>query len=143
MEYTIKTRDELLAVTRKRSDKLLVSGGAGHSIQNALHRLTKQLQVQDGCKIQNLQQIRASVITHWLKLYNLRQTQCMAGHRFVSSTEAYMVNDLEGLLEDINKFHPIAYILSVKQSELERIATCKNKPYLWINLDTVWAYLKT
>jgi hypothetical protein len=40
-------------------------------------------------------------------------------------TEAYMVNDLEGLLEDINKFHPIAYILSVKQSELERIAICK------------------
>lgn len=108
MEYTLKTRDELLAVKGKQSDKLLVSGGAGHSIQNALQRLTKQLQKYEGCKIKNLQQIRASVITHWLKLYNLRQVQYMAGHRFVSSTEAYMVNDLEGLLDDINKYHPIA-----------------------------------
>jgi integrase/recombinase XerD len=107
MEYTLKTRDELLAIKSKQSDNLLVSGGASHSIQNALQRLTKKLQGQDGCKIQNLQQIRASVITHWLKIYNLRQVQYRAGHRFVSSTEAYMVNDLEGLLEDINKFHPI------------------------------------
>jgi site-specific recombinase XerC len=97
----------LLPVKVKQSDKLLVSGGAGQSIQNALQRLTKQLQKYEGCKIKNLQQIRASVITHWLKLYNLRQVQYMAGHRFVSSTEAYMVNDLEGLLEDINKFHPM------------------------------------
>jgi len=31
----------------------------------------------------------------------------MAGHRFISSTEAYLINDLEDLQEDINKYHPI------------------------------------
>ena len=31
----------------------------------------------------------------------------MAGHRYVSSTEAYKINDLEGLQEDIGKFHPL------------------------------------
>ena len=31
----------------------------------------------------------------------------MAGHRFVSSTEAYLVNDIDDLKEDIAKFHPI------------------------------------
>jgi integrase/recombinase XerD len=33
--------------------------------------------------------------------------QCLAGHRYVSSTEAYLINDLEDLTEDIAKFHPI------------------------------------
>jgi integrase/recombinase XerD len=31
----------------------------------------------------------------------------MAGHRYVSSTEAFLINDLEGLQEEIDKFHPI------------------------------------
>jgi integrase/recombinase XerD len=31
----------------------------------------------------------------------------MAGHRYVSSTEAYLVNDMDDLQEDINKYHPI------------------------------------
>jgi integrase/recombinase XerD len=31
----------------------------------------------------------------------------MAGHRYVSSTEAYLINDLEDLQDDIEKYHPI------------------------------------
>jgi integrase/recombinase XerD len=57
--------------------------------------------------IESVQQIRTSVITHWLKHYNLREVQYMAGHRYVSSTEAYLINDLDDLQEDINKYHPI------------------------------------
>jgi integrase/recombinase XerD len=37
----------------------------------------------------------------------LREAQHRSGHRYVSSTEAYLVNDLEGLAEDVAKFHPI------------------------------------
>ena len=40
-------------------------------------------------------------------MYNLREVQYMSGHKFVSSTEAYLVNDLEDLQEDIAKYHPI------------------------------------
>ena len=31
----------------------------------------------------------------------------MAGHKYVSSTESYQQNDLEGLQEEIGKYHPL------------------------------------
>ncbi|WP_010424041.1 hypothetical protein [Anaerophaga thermohalophila] len=37
--------------------------------------------------LKSMAQIWASVITNWLKHYNLREVQCMAGHKYVSSTE--------------------------------------------------------
>jgi site-specific recombinase XerC len=54
----------------------------------------------------NLKQIRASVITHWLKLHGLRKTQHLAGHRYISSTENYLANNLAGLTDDILKYNP-------------------------------------
>jgi len=57
-------------------------------------------------KFINFKQVRTSVITHWLKIHNLRQVQYMAGHRFVSSTERYLVNQTEDLQADIDLFHP-------------------------------------
>jgi site-specific recombinase XerD len=54
----------------------------------------------------NLKQIRASVITHWLKLHGLRKTQHLAGHRYISSTESYLANNLAGLTDDILKYNP-------------------------------------
>jgi integrase/recombinase XerD len=51
-------------------------------------------------------QIRASVITNWLKVHGLRKTQVLAGHRYISSTEKYKANDLQQLTEDISKLHP-------------------------------------
>ncbi len=57
-------------------------------------------------KIKTLEQLRASVIVHWLKLYNLRKVQIMAGHRYISSTEAYKANNLDDLKEDIKNYHP-------------------------------------
>jgi integrase/recombinase XerD len=58
-------------------------------------------------RIKNIKQIRASVITHWLKLYNLRKVQYLCGHRYISSTEKYLVNNIEDLQDDIRKFHPL------------------------------------
>ena len=52
-------------------------------------------------------QIRASVITHWLSQYNIREVQYMAGHRYISSTERYQQDDLENLHELIESLHPI------------------------------------
>jgi len=54
----------------------------------------------------NFQQIRASVITFWIKTQGLRKAQYMAGHRNISNTEMYVTNNLDGLIEDINKLHP-------------------------------------
>jgi integrase/recombinase XerD len=46
------------------------------------------------------------VTTHWLKQYNLREVQYMAGHRYVRLAEAYMVNQMEDLRADIDQFYP-------------------------------------
>ncbi|MBL1231541.1 MAG: tyrosine-type recombinase/integrase [Flavobacteriales bacterium] len=106
MEYTLKIRNEILTRENKTSEILFVSVGKSDRINNIINKLIKKLNKQNS-KITSVKQIRASVITHWLKNYNLRQVQYMAGHRYVSSTEAYFVNDLDDLQEDISKFHPI------------------------------------
>jgi integrase/recombinase XerD len=106
MEYTLKTRTEILLLTKKQSTQLIVSTGQSDKIQNTMQKLMQKLSAQNP-KLINIKQLRTSVITHWLKLYNLREVQYRAGHRFVSSTEGYLINDLEDLLEDVIKYHPI------------------------------------
>ncbi|MBV6474364.1 MAG: Tyrosine recombinase XerC [Saprospiraceae bacterium] len=106
MEYQLKTRNEILQQTKKQSDNFFVSTGTSEHFNNTMQKLMQKLNKQNS-KVTSAKQIRASVITHWLKLYNLRQVQYMAGHRFVSSTESYLVNDLDDLSEDVSKFHPI------------------------------------
>lgn len=54
----------------------------------------------------NFKQVRASVITQWLKTEGLRKAQYLAGHRYISSTERYLPNQIEGLINDIDKLHP-------------------------------------
>ena len=71
-----------------------------------MQKLVKSIQ-QIAPKIKDIQQIRSSVITNWLKVHNLRKAQYLAGHRYVSSTEAYQLNNIEELTEDIKKYHPI------------------------------------
>jgi integrase/recombinase XerD len=57
-------------------------------------------------KVKNLDQVRASVITHWVQVYDLRKAQYLAGHRHVSSTESYKQQVLDELQADVKKFHP-------------------------------------
>ncbi|ALO13883.1 site-specific tyrosine recombinase XerD [Salinivirga cyanobacteriivorans] len=58
-------------------------------------------------RLKNIAQIRASVITNWLQHYNLREVQYMAGHKYVSSTERYRTDNLEGLQKELEKYHPL------------------------------------
>ena len=106
MEYLSKTRNELLKLTNKETEQLFISIGSSEKFNNILHYLIKSLQ-QINPKVTQFKQLRASVIVHWLKLYNLRQVQYMAGHRYVSSTEQFLVNEMDGMIEDIEKYHPI------------------------------------
>lgn len=57
--------------------------------------------------LNSLAQIRASVITSWLKNYNLREVQYMAGHKYVSSIERYRTDNLEDLQKELEKYHPL------------------------------------
>jgi integrase/recombinase XerD len=58
-------------------------------------------------RLKSMAQIRASVITNWLQHYNLRETQYMAGHKYVSSTERYRTDNLEDLQKELEKYHPL------------------------------------
>ena len=77
----------------------------GKNKSNMLSMLITHLK-QMNSKVKSIDQLRTSVIVHWLKLYNLRKVQIMAGHRYISSTENYKANNLDDLKEDIKNFHP-------------------------------------
>jgi len=79
------------------------------SNSNILHHLFADIQkYSPGLK--NATQIRSSLISHWLKHYNLREVQYMAGHKYVSSTERYNLNKLENLKSKLIKYHPLDHI---------------------------------
>jgi site-specific recombinase XerD len=70
-----------------------------------LRKLTKQVKSIDRNFI-NFAQTRASVITHWIQTEGLRKAQYLAGHRNIKSTEEYLPNDINSLMNDIQKFNP-------------------------------------
>lgn len=105
-EYVNKIRPEILQRSKENTDLLFVGLEGGkhqsHFVQNVLKRLRKT-----HLKLENPDQLRASVIVKWLKQYNLREVQYLAGHRYISSTEAYQQSEMEGLSEEVNQFHPL------------------------------------
>ncbi len=68
--------------------------------------LMKTLKKMDS-KIKDAKQIRGSVLVNWLKQYNIRQVQYMAGHKHIGSTERYKQEDLQDLQLQLNLFHPL------------------------------------
>jgi len=106
VEYLHTTRAALLELSGKTTDRLFISTGTGERFSSVMVYLLGGLR-RVSPKVSSVQQIKTSVIVHWLKLYNLRKVQYMAGHRYVSSTEGYQMNNLDELMEDISRFHPL------------------------------------
>ena len=106
MDYVHTIRKQILEATKKNSNKVFISVGTSLNFHNIMQKLLKSIQAKHP-KIKDTKQIRTSVISNWLKVHNLRRVQYMAGHRYVSSTEAYQINNLEDLQDDIRKYHPI------------------------------------
>lgn len=104
--YITQIRPVLLTITGKESDKLFLSTGDSKNLRNSQFRVMFDLKKLNP-KIKTPEQIRASVITHWLKNNNIRQVQYMSGHRYVSSTEHYRTDTLEGLQDLIDELHPL------------------------------------
>lgn len=113
-DYILKTRLEILGMNPKRksqqkveTDQLFISeGGNCYSVSNFMTQLVIKVRKVNSSVV-NAKQIRASVITKWVKQYNLRKAQYLAGHRYISSTESYLQNDIEGLKEEVLKYHPL------------------------------------
>lgn len=113
MEYVYQIRSELLKYQKEPVEQLFLSNPtvSSKTVQTNTLEVWKGLirDIKEGYpKLINLRQIRTSVITHWLKKYNLREVQYMAGHRHVSTTERYLVNQVEDLLKDIDQYHPLS-----------------------------------
>ena len=113
MEYQYKTRNELLHDHKEPTKQLFLAvpslGQTQVPKSNTLDiwkKLTQDLRAHNP-KFINFLQARASVITYWLKNYNLRQVQYFAGHKRIISTEAYLINDIDDLQKEIDSFHPI------------------------------------
>lgn len=111
MEYVMRVRAELMKFHRAGEQALFLNAPSagkheakGDSLQ-VWKRLSEELRKQNP-RFENVHQVRASVITHWLGKHGLRQVQYMAGHRFISSTERYQVGQIADLQSDIDRFHP-------------------------------------
>lgn len=105
-DYVNSTRKEILNQSGQKTDKLFVSIEGGDSMNSCMTRLMFWVRRKNKLVV-NAKQLRASVIVKWLKMYNLRKVQYMAGHRYISATEAYRQNEMEGLTEEVNQFHPL------------------------------------
>jgi site-specific recombinase XerD len=57
-------------------------------------------------KVYNASQLRTSIIIHWIKVYGKRQAQYMAGHKHISSTERYELQELDSLTDALLRHHP-------------------------------------
>ena len=105
-DYVNNTRKEVLTKSGQQTDKFFVSIEGGDSLDSCMHRLMFWVKRKNKLVV-NPKQLRASVIVKWLKMYNLRRVQYLAGHRYISATEAYKQNEMEGLTEEVNQFHPL------------------------------------
>lgn len=90
------TRDKL----KPQGEELLPG-----NLHNTVSLLSEELKGINP-QIKNAQHIRASVILYWLRQHNKRQVQYMAGHKYIHSTEAYEVQELETLTDQLTKHHP-------------------------------------
>jgi site-specific recombinase XerD len=100
--YITTTRPAILQEANKQSDFFLVHHGHGNTelFENVIYKLIKNIRPYYP-KLKNVQQIRQSVITEWVKQHGLRKAQYFAGHRYVSSTERYRVDQLQGLKNEL------------------------------------------
>lgn len=90
----------------KLKEQLFISINGSENIKNSLLHMFKAIQ-KENPEIMHAKQIRSSVITNWLKNHNLRLVQYMAGHKYVSSTERYQLNNLDNLQNKLEKYHPL------------------------------------
>jgi integrase/recombinase XerD len=104
IEYQNEIRPIIQNKLQNHSEQLFPSNARFSSIIYHIFKKIKKI----NNNVENIKQIRASVITNWLGQYNLRKVQYLAGHRYISSTERYLQDDLENLHEIVNNFHPIS-----------------------------------
>ncbi|MCL6220156.1 tyrosine-type recombinase/integrase [Zunongwangia pacifica] len=105
LEYINEIRPEIAKYNQIHSDELLIPQNHFNDlVQRGIVKRLKAINQKAG----NINHLRASVIVNWLKQFNMRKVQYLAGHKYISSTESYKQNNLESLHEAVNEFHPLS-----------------------------------
>lgn len=104
LEYINEIRPEIAKYNQIHNEQLLIPQNYFNDlIQRGIIKQLKKINNKAG----NVNHLRASVIVNWLKQFNIRKVQYLAGHKYISSTESYKQNNLESLHEAVNEFHPL------------------------------------
>lgn len=85
---------------RPKGDQLIAG-----NVRNIITQLMEEVKGLNPA-VTNALHIRSSVILNWLKTYSKREVQYKAGHRHISSTEKYAMQELDGLEDQLTKHHP-------------------------------------
>ena len=105
MDYLYEVRKEFLSVANETTDRLFLQWRKGEKFYGVTQMMLPHLK-KINSRIKNFDQIRTSVITAWVKQYDIRKVQYLSGHKYVSTTEKYKANNLDDLEEDIKNYHP-------------------------------------
>jgi len=105
-EYLTQIRKQLLTLKGQSSDKLFITIGDSRQMKDALRELLNELQRKYPFLI-SFTQIRSTVIYFWVKEKNIRETQYLAGHASIHSTQRYKQVSLDDLQLQLDLFHPL------------------------------------
>lgn len=100
--YLTETRNSLLQLikTHPENPKLIPNGD-----KTRFSRFSQSIRRQTG--LEQLQTLRNSRITIWLKYHNLREVQYKAGYKSLLSLEKFRRDELESLKQAVEKYHPL------------------------------------
>jgi len=101
--YQDKIRLQLMEMQQQDPNAYLFPTKKSSDMASRIIRQVKRIDPE----VTDSRQIRASVIMNWLKQYNIRQVQHMAGHKSIRSTESYRLQDLTDLTRQLELFHPL------------------------------------
>jgi site-specific recombinase XerD len=94
-QYINETRTKL----NPKADELIIG-----YVDNHVYRLMQELKGINQ-KVHSASQLRTSIIIHWIKVYGKRQAQYMAGHKYISSTEKFELQEIDTLTDTLLKHH--------------------------------------
>lgn len=83
-----------------KTDRIL-----GSPLTNQGVKLCKDLR-KINPKVRNPHHLRGSRISYWVRNYDLREAQYLAGHNTIAGIEEYRKVNVEDLANEVNKYHP-------------------------------------
>jgi integrase/recombinase XerD len=84
-----------------KTDRIL-----GYPLTNQGVKLCKDLR-KINPKVRNPHHLRGSRISYWVRNYDLREAQYLAGHNTIAGIEEYRKVNVEDLANEVNKYHPL------------------------------------